>query len=103
MIGATVAKELERARLTESTSAVAGLTNATSVAATTLAAVSAPTGLAGFSVLVGLSAPPLIVVLAPYAVGLAVATSAVAGGVRFYNWYRQRCEERDDGYPPVEN
>jgi uncharacterized membrane protein (DUF441 family) len=95
-------RKLHHQKLSKSTSAVAGLTSAISVVVGLLAARMAPKGLAKLPVALHFTSKPLIVKLAPYIAGVAVACATAAGLVKFYSWCLEHDDDHEDldgGYP----
>jgi hypothetical protein len=79
-------------RLGRSTGALAGLSSAISVFVGLLAARATPHGFAKLSVALHFAKPPLIVKLAPFFTGVAVAIATAAGLLSFVVWIVEREE-----------
>jgi hypothetical protein len=91
-LGTYLVKSLHHKRLSNSTSAVAGLATGISVVVGLIAAHFAPKGVFKVRVALHLAKTPLIVKLAPVLTGVAVAVATAAGLIKFYSW----CKERED-------
>jgi hypothetical protein len=90
-------RTLHHKTLARSIGAIAGLTGALSVLVGTLAARMTPHGWSSVKVALHLSHKPLILKLAPFIAGFAVAAAAAAGLLSFYSWYREGREARENG------
>jgi hypothetical protein len=93
-------RTLHHKTLARSIGAIAGLTGALSVLAGTLAARMAPHGWSSVKVALHLSHKPLILKLAPFIAGFAVAAAAAAGLLSFYSWCREGRESQDKSVEP---
>ncbi len=89
-LGRYLVKTLHHKRLGDSTGAIAGLASGLSVLAGLVAAHFAPRGFSRVALTLHLAKKPLILKLAPFIAGLAVAFATASGIVRFYTWYKTR-------------
>jgi hypothetical protein len=81
---------MQHQRLSESTGVLAGLATAISVIVGYLAGRATPSGLAKLTTALHLTRPPLIVRIAPYLTGFAIALATAASLFRFYSWWVSR-------------
>lgn len=84
-----LARRLHPKHLGNTMGAIAGLASALSVGLGFLAARAAPRGFARLTVALHLAKEPLIVKLAAGVAGIAVATAAIAGVLKFYTWWTE--------------
>lgn len=89
-------KRLHHRALSKSTGAIAGLASGISVVVGILAAHAAPKGLAKLSIALHLSSKPLIIKLAPFIAGFAVAAGTAAGFMKFYSWCKEAPDAPDE-------
>jgi hypothetical protein len=85
-----VARSLQHKHLSNSTGAVAGFISSISLIVGAIAAHLAPLGWRRVSMALHFSKKPLLLKLAPYLAGLAVAIAVAAGLIRFYSWLMER-------------
>jgi len=82
--------------LARSMGAIASLAGAVSVLFGVLATHMAPHGWSKVKVALHLAKKPLILKLAPYIAGFALAAATAAGILSFYSWYREGRDARRD-------
>jgi hypothetical protein len=92
-LGRYLVKTLHHKRLGDSTGAIAGLASGLSVVAGLVAAHFAPRGLSRVAMTLHLAKKPLLLKLAPFIAGLAVAFATASGILRFYTWYTTHEDE----------
>jgi hypothetical protein len=96
-LGRYLVRTLHHKRLGDSTGAIAGLASGLSVLAGLIAAHFAPRGFRHVAMTLHLAKPPLILKLAPFIAGVAVAFATASGLLKFYTWYHKTHE--DDEVP----
>jgi len=84
-----LARRLHPKHLGNTLGAIAGLASALSVGLGFLAARASPHGFARLTIALHLAKEPLIVKLAAGVAGIAVATAALAGVLKFYTWWTE--------------
>jgi hypothetical protein len=90
-------RTLHHKNLARSISAIASLAGALSVLIGVIAAHMAPHGWKHVTMALHLTRKPLLLQLAPYIAGFAVAAATAAGLLGFYSWYRDGKEARLSG------
>ena len=88
------AKTLHHKNLARSIGAIASLTGAVSVLVGVVAQHYAPHGWGRVAMALHMTKKPLLMQLAPYIAGFAVAAATAAGILSFYSWYREGQEQR---------
>ena len=92
-LGRYLVKTLHHKRLGDSTGAIAGLASGLSVVAGLVAVHFAPRGFSRVAMALHLAKKPLLLKLAPFIAGLAVAFATASGILRFYTWYTTHEDE----------
>jgi uncharacterized membrane protein (DUF441 family) len=88
------ARTFQHKNLARSIGAVASLAGAVSVLVGILAQHLAPHGWGRVTMALHLTKKPLLLQLAPYIAGFAVAAATAAGILSFYSWYREGRDQK---------
>jgi hypothetical protein len=88
------AKSFHHKNLARSIGAIASLAGAVSVLVGVMAQRFAPHGWGRLTMALHLTRKPLLMQLAPYIAGFAVAAATAAGVLSFYSWYRDGRDQK---------
>ena len=88
------ARTFQHKNLARSIGAVASLAGAVSVLVGVLAQHFAPHGWGRVTMALHLTKKPLLLQLAPYIAGFAIAAATAAGVLSFYSWYREGQDQK---------